>query len=122
MVEQAAERGFEVVDFNEIEGVPCPCGSARRAFADVDDFPATVHVTEISTDAKLHYHKQLTETYYFLECGPGARMQLDDQFIYVHPGMSIMIRPGTRPRAIGQMKGLIVVFPKFDPADEWLDD
>ena len=122
MVEQAAERGFEVVDFNEIEGVPCPCGSARRAFADVDDFPATVHVTEISTDAKLHYHKQLTETYYFLECDPGARMQLDDQFIDVHPGMSIMIRPGTRHRAIGEMKVLIVVFPKFDPADEWLDD
>ena len=122
MVEQTAERGFEVVDFNEIEGVPCPCGSARRAFADVDDLPATVHVTEISSDAKLHYHKQLTETYYFLECAPGARMQLDDQFIDVHPGMSIMIRPGTRHRAIGQMKVLIVVFPKFDPADEWLDD
>jgi len=122
MVEQTAERGFEVVDFNEIEGVPCPCGSARRAFADVDDLPATVHVTEISSDAKLHYHKQLTETYYFLECDPGARMQLDDQFMDVHPGMSIMIRPGTRHRAIGQMKVLIVVFPKFDPADEWLDD
>ena len=122
MVEQAAERGFEVVDFNEIEGVPCPCGSARRAFADVDDFPATVHVTEISTDAKLHYHKRLTETYYFLECDPGARMQLDDQFIDVHPGMSIMIRPGTRHRAIGEMKVLIMVFPKFDPADEWFDD
>ena len=122
MVEQAAERGFEVVDFNEIEGVPCPCGSARRAFADVDDFPATVHVTEISTDAKLHYHKRLTETYYFLECDPGARMQLDNQFIDVHPGMSIMIRPGTRHRAIGEMKVLIMVFPKFDPADEWFDD
>ena len=122
MVEQTAERGFEVVDFNEIEGVPCPCGSARRAFADVDDLPATVHVTEISSDAKLHYHKQLTETYYFLECDPGARMQLDDQFMDVHPGMSIMIRPGTRHRAIGEMKVLIVVFPKFDPADEWFDN
>ena len=122
MVQQAARRGYEIVDFNEIEGVPCPCGSARRAFADVDDMPATVHVTEISSDAKLHYHKQLTETYYFLECNPGARMQLDDQLIDVRPGMSIMIRPGTRHRAIGEMKVLIVVFPKFDPADEWFDN
>lgn len=120
MVEQTAKRGFEVVDFNEMEGVPCPCGSARRAFGDIDDFPATVHVTEISSDAKLHFHKQLTETYYFLECDPGARMQLDDQFVDVHPGMSIMIRPGTKHRAIGRMKVLIVVLPKFDPADEWL--
>ncbi len=122
MVQQAAGRGYEIVDFNEIEGVSCPCGSARRAFADVDDMPATVHVTEISSDAKLHYHKQLTETYYFLECSPGARMQLDDQLIDVRPGMSIMIRPGTRHRAIGEMKVLIVVFPKFDPADEWFDN
>ena len=122
MVQQAAGRGYEIVDFNEIEAVPCPCGSARRAFADVDDLPATVHVTEISSDAELHYHKRLTETYYFLECGPGARMQLDDQFIDVRPGMSIMIRPGTRHRAIGEMKVLIVVFPKFDPADEWFDN
>ena len=122
MVQQAARRGYEIVDFNEIEGVPCPCGSARRAFADVDDMPATVHVTEISSDARLHYHKRLTETYYFLECGPGARMQLDDQLIDVRPGMSIMIRPGTRHRAIGEMKVLIVVFPKFDPADEWFDN
>ena len=120
MVEETAKRGFEVVDFNEMEGVPCPCGSARRAFGDIDDFPATVHVTEISSDAKLHFHKQLTETYYFLECDSGARMQLDDQFVDVHPGMSIMIRPGTKHRAIGRMKVLIVVLPKFDPADEWL--
>ncbi|MEE2685100.1 MAG: cupin domain-containing protein [Planctomycetota bacterium] len=120
MAEQTAKRGFEVVDFNKMEGVPCPCGSARRAFGDIDDFPATVHVTEISSDAKLHFHKQLTETYYFLECDSGARMQLDDQFVDVHPGMSIMIRPGTKHRAIGRMKVLIVVLPKFDPADEWL--
>jgi len=122
MVQQASGRGYEIVDFNEIEGVPCPCGTARRAFADVDDLPATVHVTEISSDAELHYHKRLTETYYFLECGPGARMQLDDQFIDVQPGMSIMIRPGTRHRAIGEMKVLILVIPKFDPADEWFDN
>jgi mannose-6-phosphate isomerase-like protein (cupin superfamily) len=122
MAEQVTRGGFEVVDFNEIVAVPCPCGSARRAFADVDDLPATVHVTDISADAQLHYHKQLTETYYFLECEPGARMQLDDQFIEVRPGMSIMIRPGTRHRALGEMKVLIVVFPKFDPADEWFDE
>jgi mannose-6-phosphate isomerase-like protein (cupin superfamily) len=115
------QRGYEVADFAEIEGVPCPCGTARRAFADVEDFPGTVHVTEISSEARLHYHKRLTETYYFLECESDAQMQLDDQRIDVHPGMSIMIRPGTRHQAIGQMKVLIVVLPKFDPNDEWFD-
>ncbi|MCA9074211.1 MAG: cupin domain-containing protein [Planctomycetaceae bacterium] len=114
-------KGYELANFDEIAGVACPCGSARRAFADVQDFPATVHVTEISEDAKLHYHKTLTETYYFLECEPDAKMELDDEIIPVQPGTCIMIRPGTRHRALGRSKVLIMVLPKFDPHDEWFD-
>ena len=117
-----SQPGYEVVDFAEVPGTPCPCGTARRAFAEVHDYPGTVHVTEISADARQHYHQRLTETYYFLECGPGAKMQLDNEVVDVHPGMCIMIRPGTRHRAVGRMKVLIVVFPKFDPEDEWFDD
>jgi len=112
---------YEIVDFATVEGVSCPCGTARRGLADVEDFPGTIHVTEISEDAQLHYHRQLTETYFFLECDADARMQLNDEVLPVHPGMCIMIRPGTRHRAIGRMKVLIVVYPKFDPQDEWLD-
>ena len=119
--EPSQVAGYELADFSQIQGVPCPCGTARRAFTDVEDFPGTVHVTEICLSAKLHYHKQLTETYYFLECDAGAQMQLDDEIIDVKPGMSIMIRPGTRHRALGKMKVLILVLPKFDPADEWFD-
>ena len=122
MSQEAQLRAYEIVDFGEITGTACPCGTARRAFGDVDDFPGTIHVTEISEDAKLHYHKRLTETYYFLECQTGARIQLDDDVIDVHPGMCVMIRPGVRHRAIGKMKVLIVVFPKFDPSDEWFDE
>lgn len=113
--------GYERVDFGLIPPVACPCGAARRAFADVEDFPGTLHVTEISTDARRHYHRRLTETYYFLECEPGAQMELDDQRVDVAPGQAVLIRPGTRHRAIGRMKVLIVVFPKFDPTDEWFD-
>ena len=82
MGQPTAARRFQVVDFAAIPGVPCPCGTARRAFADVPEFPATVHVTSISVDAQLHYHKRLTETYYVLECGAEARMQLDDETIF----------------------------------------
>ena len=113
---------YEIADLNKVPPQPCPCGVARRAFTDVSDFPATLHVTEISETAQLHYHKTLTETYFFLECGPDAQMQLDEQIIPVKPGMSILIRPGTRHRAIGKMKVLIFVLPKFDPNDEWFDE
>ena len=112
---------YEIVDFATVQGVNCPCGVARRAFQDVADFPGTVHVTEISVDARLHYHRRLTETYFILECGPDAKLQLNDEILDVHPGLCVLIRPGVRHRAIGRMKVLIVVIPKFDPADEWFD-
>ena len=117
-----ARRPYEIANFADIAGVSCPCGSARRAFTDVADFPGTVHVTDVSADARVHYHQRLTETYFFLECGPDAQMQLNDELIPVQPGMCIMIRPGTRHRAVGRMKVLILVLPKFDPEDEWFDD
>lgn len=115
------DQRYAVADFSKIDAVPCPCGQARRAFYDNADFPGTLHVTEISEDAQKHYHKVHTETYYFLECGPDARMELDDEIISVKPGISIVIPPGVRHRALGRMKVLIVCLPEFDPADEWLD-
>ena len=112
---------YQVVDLASLPGVPCPCGTARRAFGDVAEFPLTIHLTEIKADAALHYHRRLTETYFILECDSGARMQLDDEVIPLHPGRCILIPPGVRHRAIGVMKVLIVVSPKFDPADEFAD-
>ena len=105
-------------DFDEMPAVGCPCGSARRAFLDVREFPGTIHRTEIKAEAVAHYHRRLTETYYFLECEPGARMQLDDELIPVKPGTCVLIPPGVVHRAVGRMTVLIVVFPKFDPTDE----
>ena len=120
MSETQTARRYRIVDFADIPGVPCPCGTARRAFADVPEFPGTVHVTSISVDAKAHSHRRLTETYFILECGPDARIELDDDVVPVRPGMCIMIPPGVRHRAVGEMKVLIIVVPKFDPTDEWL--
>jgi mannose-6-phosphate isomerase-like protein (cupin superfamily) len=117
----ASSAGYEIVDFEQLAAVPCPCGRARRAFEHVSDFPGTVHVTEIRQEARLHYHKKLTEVYYFLECGPDASLQLNDKLVTVQPGFCVMIRPGTRHRAVGRMKVLIIVWPKFDPDDEWFD-
>ena len=121
MTDSLTTRRYELVDFDELPPVACPCGTARRALADVDDFPGTIHRTQIAATARTHYHKRLTETYYFLECEPGGQMELDGESVPVKPGLCIMIRPGVRHRAIGRMTVLIVVYPKFDPADEWFD-
>jgi mannose-6-phosphate isomerase-like protein (cupin superfamily) len=121
MTQPAALRRYEVVDLAELPGVECPCGIARRGLVDAHDVPLTIHQTEISTDARTHYHRQLTETYYILECGADAQMELDGERIPLAPGRLVLIRPGVRHRAIGRMKVLVIVHPKFDPADEWFD-
>lgn len=112
---------YSVADFATIPPVPCPCGAARRAFAGVPEFPGTLHVTEIREDARRHYHKSHTETYYILECAPDAVMELDDDRIPLKPGVAVVIPPGVRHRAVGRMRVLIVCLPEFDPADEWFD-
>ena len=117
----SSARSPHVVDFAELAPQVCPCGQTRRAFAAVASVPLTVHQVEIAIDAQLHYHKTLTEIYYFLECAPNAQLQLDDEFIPVRAGMSVLIPPGVRHRAIGRMRVLNIVTPKFDPADEWFD-
>ena len=112
---------WHVADLNEIAPVSCPCGQSRRALTEIDAFPGTIHQVDVSIDAKLHHHKRMTETYVILECGPDAQLQLDDEFIPLRPGMCIVIPPGVRHKAIGRMKLLNIVLPKFDPADEWVD-
>ena len=121
MTPQTSPAGWEIVDFDAIEPVACPCGQARRGLAEGADFPGTIHRTDISNTARTHYHRRLTETYYILECGPDAKIELDGEQRPLKPGMCIMIRPGVRHRAIGAMRVLIVCLPKFDPHDEWFD-
>ncbi len=112
---------YEIVNFSALPLTPCPCGTARRAFNDAADFPATIHVTDIALEARTHYHRHTSEVYYFLECEPQAEMELNEERIPVQPGTAILIRPGTRHRALGKMKVLIVAIPKFDPQDEYED-
>ncbi len=88
---------------------------------DVESVPYSLHVTEISRSAKVHYHKQTTETYFILDCGANATMELNGDVVPVKPQMAIVIHPETRHRAVGEMKVILVASPKFDPADEWFD-
>jgi mannose-6-phosphate isomerase-like protein (cupin superfamily) len=115
------EIGPVVLDLSELPGVPCPCGIARRGFADRPDFPGTIHLTQIDRSAKTHYHTEHTEVYVVLECEEDAAIELDGRLHPIHAKSSILIPPGTRHRAIGKMEVLIVCLPKFDPTDEHFD-
>lgn len=111
----------EIVDFQHVAAVRCPCGWARRAFTDLPDSPLSIHWVCIEADTVTHYHRDHTETYYVLDCEPGAALELDGNRIPVAVGTAVLIRPGVRHRAIGRMTILNIVVPPFDPADEWFD-
>ena len=42
-----------------IDAVDCPCGLSRRAFTDDSDQTASVHLVDISEDARPHYGVEL---------------------------------------------------------------
>jgi mannose-6-phosphate isomerase-like protein (cupin superfamily) len=113
--------GTPVVHLAELDPIRCPCGWARRAFGDLPDAPASMHLVEIELDARTHYHRSHTEIYYVLDCDSGAVIELDGESMPVSPGTAVLIRPGIRHRAAGKMRILNVVVPPFDPDDEWFD-
>jgi mannose-6-phosphate isomerase-like protein (cupin superfamily) len=112
---------YEIIDYATLPGIACPCGTARRGLMEVESVPYSLHVTQIEATAKTHYHKRLTETYFVLECEAGSFLELDGERVPIMPNRAFVIHPGTRHRAVGNMKVLIVASPKFDPADEWFD-
>lgn len=107
-----------IVHLPSVDAVPCPCGWARRAFAESGDSPASLHLTQIDGVADLHYHESHTETYYVLACAADAAIELDGERRPVQVGDAIQIRPGVRHRAFGPMTILNFVVPPFDPKDE----
>ena len=121
MPEMNAEPSWTVVDFDQVPAIPCSCGQAQRALGELADFPGSLHRVTIDGSARTHYHRHHTETYYVLACEPDARLELDEQWISLKPGLCIVIPPLVRHRAVGRMTILNLVVPPFDPEDEWYD-
>jgi mannose-6-phosphate isomerase-like protein (cupin superfamily) len=117
-------KNYRVSQLDQLPPVPCPCGQARRAFAsedgDANRAAASVHLVDISADARPHYHKRMTEIYLVLE-GEG-HLELDGERVPVKPMTAVYIHPGCRHRAVGELKIINIPVPAFDPEDEWFDE
>lgn len=108
-----------ISQLDEVSPQRCPCGVTRRAFAGVAENVASLHIVDIQQDARVHYHKKMTEIYLVLE-GEGE-MELDGVRVPMKPMTAIYIKPGCRHRAIGDLKIVNFPVPAFDEADEWFD-
>lgn len=112
-------KNYLIENLEDLTPTECPCGTTRRAFIQPDNSVASIHLVDISKDARTHYHKKLTEIYLILE-GEG-HMELDGELIPVKPMTTILIKPGCRHRAVGNMRIVNIPIPAFDPEDEWFD-
>ena len=108
-----------MAQLDELDGLSCPCGETRRAFTQLADAPASIHLVTISADSRLHYHKTISEIYLILD-GEG-HMEVDDDVIPLRPMTAVLIRPGCRHRAVGNLRLVNVPIPAFNPDDEWFD-
>jgi len=72
----ATAKNYMIAQLDQVPAVPCPCGHSRRGFATPDNKLATIHLVDISIDAKTHYHKRMTEIYLVLE-GEGFMERYD---------------------------------------------
>ncbi len=109
---------YELARLANVAPTRCPCGWAKRAFAAPGNV-ASMHIVQIESDSRTHYHRRMTEIYLVLE-GEG-HMELDGELVPVQPMTAIYIKPGCRHRAIGRLKILNVPVPAFDESDEWFD-
>lgn len=114
----SSAKNYLLSQLDDLPAQACPCGTTRRGFISQNEL-ASVHLVDIKEKAQSHYHKKMTEIYVILE-GAGE-MELDGERISVRPMSSVMIKPGCRHRALGQMRILNIAIPRFDPADEWFD-
>ena len=113
------EKNYKVADFSIISAQPCSCGETKRAFLEEPEKTASIHIVTVSEKSLTHYHKKMTEIYYILE-GEGI-LELDDEKIKLQKGITVMIKPGCRHRAIGNLTLINVPIPAFDETDEWFD-
>lgn len=110
---------FIMDDVYGLRGVKCPCGFSRRGLERPENDVATLHIVEISEDAREHYHENLSEIYFVLE-GEGEIL-LNGESYPVRPGSTVLINAGTRHKARGKLKVIVVVIPPYDPQDEFFD-
>ena len=93
------------------------CGFRQRLITSADFEGANITFLSVY-EAGRHYHKKTTEFYYVLK-GSG-HLELDGEKVEMEPGTLVMINPGTKHRAVGELEALIIGVPPFTEDDMYL--
>jgi len=117
--ENVAERKYFVRRAAECPTDVSICGTRQRLITSADTPLNSFSRVQIS-DAQAHYHEHTTEFYYVLE-GTGF-IQLDGETIALSQGDMVMIQPGVKHRAYGNITALVVGNPPFTTDDQFEAD
>ncbi|MEU7823248.1 cupin domain-containing protein [Catellatospora sp. NPDC049133] len=110
--------GSAAIQLTEIAPKQCSCGTTRRAFVGESGGAVSVHLLQVDK-AVTHHHRIATEVYVILD-GVGE-VELDGVRHPAKPMSAFLIPPGTRHRALGDLRALVVCLPAANDADEYFD-
>lgn len=105
--------------FEQREEFRSVCGFRRNILTPADETRVSISHLRIN-DSRTHYHKVLEEVYYVLK-GEGS-MWLDDEKIPLREGDAVVVRPGVRHHAEGDIEVLIICCPPFEDGDCFFDE
>lgn len=117
VTQETADRYIvkHVADLDEFRST---CGFRRSILTEEDTGLLSMSVLRIDASRK-HYHLKTSEAYYVLE-GEG-QLELDEDVVPLRPGTVVLIRPGVRHTAKGEVTALILGVPPFDKDDLLFD-
>src|SRR5438874_12223837 len=96
------------------------CGFRQSLITETESEAVSLSHLHITNFSRKHYHLRTTEVYYVLD-GRGV-MELDDNEVEISSGDCVVIEPGCRHTARGDLKVVIIGVPPFQPDDVLFDD
>ncbi len=110
---------YLVQTVDSLDEVRSTCGFRRALFTKDDSDRISMSVLRIDDSTK-HYHLATHEIYYVLD-GEG-RLELDDEEVPLTPGTAVLVKPGVRHSAKGEVTVIVVGSPPFKPEDMFFDE
>ena len=112
------KQNYVVKQLESLDSVRSTCGFKRSLFDGTDSDALSLSVLNINDSTK-HYHEKITEIYYCIS-GDGA-LELDDDEVPLSQGTAVLVPPGIRHSAKGDVQVLIICSPPFETEDMFVD-
>jgi mannose-6-phosphate isomerase-like protein (cupin superfamily) len=114
-----ALKNYLVRAIENLDEARSTCGFRRQLITGEHSERVSMSVLRIDNSRK-HFHRETHEIYYVLD-GEGV-LELDGDEVPLTPGTAVLVKPGVRHSAKGEVTVLIVGAPPFHEDDILFDD